>query len=190
MGKRHAPRRGSMQYWPRSRAKRAFTSVHARASASEAKPLEFAGYKAGMTHIMVKDNNKNSLTKNQNVVVPVTVIECPTMKVAGVRFYGSHGYGKKVISEVLNDKLDKELARTITLPKKSTDFEKSLSTIPEGTEDVRVLVYTEPKKTGIGKKRPEVFEMVLGGNTVEEKIEFVKAHAAQGISVSDSFKVS
>ncbi|MBN2881659.1 50S ribosomal protein L3 [Candidatus Woesearchaeota archaeon] len=187
MGKRHSPRRGSMQYWPRARSKRPFTSVSARASASEAKPLEFAGYKAGMTHIVVKDNGKNSMTKGQNITVPVTVIECPQLKVAGVRFYGPEGYGIKVVTEVLNSKFDKELSRTLDLPKKQIDFEKQISTIPEGADDLRVLVYTEPKKAGIGKKRPEVFEMALGGK-IEDKIEYVKAHAAQGIVVSDAFK--
>jgi len=113
MSKRTAPRKSSMQFWPRIRSPRPYAGVKARSKSKDVKPLEFAGYKAGMTHVIIKDNGKNSLTKGMNISVPVTVIECPVMKIAGLRFFHKKGYGSQVMTEVLNSKFDKELSRKL-----------------------------------------------------------------------------
>ena len=81
MAKAHAPRHGSMQFWPRKRAQREHARVRSWPSAnSEAgKPVGFAGYKVGMSHIIVSDNRKNAKTKGMDLMLPVTVIECPPL---------------------------------------------------------------------------------------------------------------
>ena len=53
------PRRGSLQYWPRKRAKSPVARVKAWANVKDPILLGFAGYKAGMTHVMAVDNTKN-----------------------------------------------------------------------------------------------------------------------------------
>ncbi|MEA3414152.1 MAG: 50S ribosomal protein L3, partial [Nanoarchaeota archaeon] len=82
MGKRVNPRHGSMQFWPRVRASRQYAKIRSLPSVNEAKILGFAGYKAGMTHVMAADTGKTSLTKGETIAVPVTVIECPPMKIS------------------------------------------------------------------------------------------------------------
>ena len=67
------PRAGSMQYWPRKRAKKETARVRSYAKIKEAKPLGFAGYKAGMTHVLVTDNRAKSQTKGEKISMPVTV---------------------------------------------------------------------------------------------------------------------
>ena len=56
MPKTRNPRHGSMQYWPRKRAKRSFPRIRSWGASKENKPLGFAGYKVGMTHVMIVDN--------------------------------------------------------------------------------------------------------------------------------------
>lgn len=188
MVKKHSPRKSSMQFWPRRRSPRPYSGVNARVLSSTVKPLEFAGYKVGMTHAMVKDGLKNSLTKGMTVPVTVTVIECPVIKIAGIRFFAKKGYGTQVVAEVRNNKVDKELGRKLVLSKKTDDFSKSIDSVDlKDIVDVRALVYTDPKKTGIGKKKPEVFEMAIGGD-VPSKIKFIKDHCEKGISLSETFK--
>ncbi|MBW2999343.1 50S ribosomal protein L3, partial [Candidatus Woesearchaeota archaeon] len=75
------PRSGSMQYWPRKRAKRAYARVRSWAAGKEPKLLGFAGYKAGMSHISFTDPRKSSTTKGMEITWPVTIIECPPVKV-------------------------------------------------------------------------------------------------------------
>ena len=57
------PRKGTLQFWPRKRAKRTFARVRTFPQAKESKLLGFAGYKVGMTHVMITDNKPTSQTK-------------------------------------------------------------------------------------------------------------------------------
>ncbi|MFH1399376.1 MAG: 50S ribosomal protein L3 [Candidatus Woesearchaeota archaeon] len=177
------PRRGSLQYWPRKRAARQYTKVRTWPK-GEAGFLGFAGYKAGMTHIVVRDNNPNSRSKDEEIVVPVTVVECPAIKIFSIRFYKKTLKGLVAASEVVVAK-DKELNRKVVLAKKAATLEKMK---PEEFDDLRVLVYTQPKLTGIGKKMPEIFEMGIGGSDIKAKFEFAKGLVGKEIPITDVFK--
>jgi large subunit ribosomal protein L3 len=174
------PRSGSMQYWPRKRAKRHYTRVKSWAKIKEAKLLGFAGYKVGMTHAMITDNKKTSMTKNQEIFCPLTIIECPPLKSASIRFYKKTIKGLKPVSEIFAEKVDKELERKITIPK---NIKKKIEDIKD-FDDITMLVYTQPKLTGIGKKKPELFEIAIGGNK-EEKLNYAKENLGKEIDVKD-----
>src|SRR3989338_9330413 len=128
MAKIRRPRHGSLQFWPRKKAQRPYAKVKSWAANKNVNLLGFAGYKAGMTHITIKDNRANSPTKGDLVVWPVTVIECPSIKIFSLRFYKKTPYGLKVVAEVLNNKLDKELTRKLKLSTKQ-DFDSKLKEI-------------------------------------------------------------
>jgi len=180
MPQTRSPRHGSMQFWPRKRAKRAYARV--RAWPKSDKPvLGFAGYKVGMTTVIYTDNYKNSMSKGEEVAVPATIIECPPLKIASVRFYKKGIYGKKCVKEVFG-KVEKELGKKIVSPKK----ESKLDMNPRDYDDIRINVYTQPKLTGIGKKKPELFEMALSG-TIEEKFAYAKENLGKDIMVTDVF---
>ena len=106
-----------MQFWPRVRAIREYPKVRSWLHGKDAKLLGFAGYKAGMTHLLVTDNNPNSLTKNTDIFCPVTVVECPPLKTVSIRFYKKTIDGLKLVTETLSDNPDKELSRKILLRK-------------------------------------------------------------------------
>ncbi len=184
MPTKRKPRDGSLQYWPRKRAKSSVARVRSWAQLKEAKLLGFAGYKAGMTHIMANDNRPNSPIKGQQIRLPATVIECPPLKVASLVLYKKSGYGVAVSSQILSEKLDKELARKISMPKKQG--KKAADIKPDDFEDLRLLVYTQPKLTCIGKKKPELFEIALGGSK-EEKLNFAKEKLGKEIAVNEVF---
>ena len=154
---------------------------------NQAKLLGFAGYKAGMTHITIKDNRSHSHTKGEQVVMPVTVIECPTLKILSLKFYKNSPYGYNISTEVLNSKLDKNLARKLMLPKKSKELSEVESKL-DTFDDMRIVVYTQPKNSGLGKKTPDIFEIGIGGKNVKEKFEFVKNLFDKELKVSDVFK--
>jgi len=184
MGTWRHPRRGSLQYWPRKRARR--EAVRVRCWANNIKGtglLGFYGYKVGMTHVIATDNKPASMMKGQEVVVPATIVECPPIKILSARFYKKNAYGLYVSGEVSADKPDKELARSLVLPKKVNrtfdDFKEF--------ENITVLGYTMPKLTGIGKKKPEVMEFGLAGSK-DEKLKFAKEFLGKEITIKDVFK--
>jgi large subunit ribosomal protein L3 len=173
----NSPRKGSLQYWPRKRASKFLPSVNWSALKSDSKLKGFICYKAGMASAFVKDESPNSMTKGKKIVIPVTIIECPTMKIFSVRLYK---YGK-VAKEFLAENLDKELKRKLKLPKTA----KKMGEL-EGYDDVKVLCYSVVKKTGI-KKTPDLNEIAMGGS-YEDKIKFVKDNLGKEISVSNIFE--
>ena len=67
MAKRNRPRRGSMAFSPRKRSARTFGHVNSwpTTDASEVRVQGFAGWKAGMTHILSRDLNPTSLSAGQ-----------------------------------------------------------------------------------------------------------------------------
>ncbi len=182
------PRSGSMQFWPRKRARSQTTRVRSWPEVKKAGPLGFAGYKAGMTHAIVTDTRKNSVTKGAKLRVPVTVIECPPLKVIGARFYKKTLFGEKVASEVEFKQDHKRLSLRKNVPKKTDEarLEKMSERLSEFF-DIRLMVHTMPDKTTIGKKTPEVFELGLGG-TLEEKLNYAKEHAGKEIPVTEIFE--
>lgn len=183
--KRKNPRHGSMQFWPRKRASRHYARIRSWASVSEAKPLAIVGYKAGMTNVMATDVSPHSITKNETISIPATVIECPPLKISGIRIYKPKGYGFEISKDYFfkTDKffqLKTHKSKTI-----STSDELTKITLSDG-DYMRVLVYTQPNLTSVGKKRPEIFEIAIGG-TFNDQITFIKDHLESGISASESF---
>ncbi len=180
-GKAETPRRGSLQFYPRVRAKRHYPRIRKWPQIDEVKPLGFAGYKAGMAHVLMVDNRKDSPTKGQTISVPVTIIDVPKIKVAAIRFYKIDKFRtKKVAGEIWANNLDKDLGRKIKLPKKSNGKEI------DNPYDVTLLVYTLPKGR-TGKKKPEIFEIAIGGNDVQKKLEYAKGVLGKELSVKDIF---
>jgi large subunit ribosomal protein L3 len=185
MPRTRAPRKGSMQVWPRKRAKRQYARVRTwhHSTRKEALPLGFAGYKAGMTQLVIEDNYSNSITKGQNIVIPVTMIECPPIKIAGVSFYTQNPYGLQQSSSFMLPQ-NKDLERKIPLQKKAQKIEEIKL---DGVVDVRLLVYTQPK-VAVGKKVPELFELGIGGQNTAEKFEYAKQMLGKEIKVQDVLK--
>jgi large subunit ribosomal protein L3 len=180
MPKRKSPRKGSLQFWPRKRAAKFLPSVNWDAINSGKHLKGFICYKAGMISGYVKDTTPNSMTKGKNIILPLTILECPPLKIFSVRFYKND----KVMTEILAENLDKELKRVVKLPKK---HEKNINSIKD-YEDVRVIGYSQVKKTDL-KKTPDLIEIGLGGS-LEEKINFIKEKLGKEISVIDLFEKS
>ena len=170
------PRHGSLQFWPHARAKKETPRIRNWTSNLNAtKLLGFIGYKVGMTHVLVRDNYPFSITKGQQISIPVTVIECPPLKPLSIRFYKNTPYGSKVISELFSAKVDKNILVSKKPAKEPADF-----------DDLKLLVYTQPKLIGF-KKQPDVLELGLSGKK-EDKLKLAKDLLNKEIKVSEVFK--
>jgi len=175
-----SPRKGSLQFWPRKRASKFLPSVNWE-SINPGKNLKgFIGYKAGMISGYVKDNTPDSMTKGKNIVIPLTILECPPLKIFSVRFYKNG----KVAKEILAENLDKRLKKKVKLPKKTIVKINDLKN--EGYDNLDVITYSQVNKTNI-KKTPDLNEIGLKGN-FDEKMNFVKENLNKEISISDVFE--
>src|SRR3989344_4661078 len=137
MGRTHKPRSGSLQYWPRKRASRIHPSPN---TVKPAKLLTaFAGYKVGMTGVYLKNSNPNAPAKGIIITCPATVIECPPLRVLGLKFYKRHNDALHTFSFIPSQKNDKNIERKIS-PTKTPQT----NNIPNEFDEARLVVYTQP----------------------------------------------
>jgi large subunit ribosomal protein L3 len=174
----HQPRSGTMQFWPRKRAKRIYPSVNFFSSNYNLQIPGFIGYKVGMVKVQYNDQDPNKKLKD-SIVAPATIIECPPLKPLNLRFYKKTIDGLKCLGELKSKNLDKELSRKIKISKKES-VEKNF----ENFDELRLIVYTQPKLTSLSKKKPEILEIKLNCNLEEAKQLLEKKE----ILLQDNFK--
>lgn len=178
MGDNNRIRSGSLQFYPRVRAKRQIPRINwSKIKRNGVGLLGFIGYKAGMVSVWAKDDTPDSMTKGKRIAIPATVIECPPAKIYSVRFYKNGIVKKEVI--VSNEK---NLKRKVRVPKEVGELKEE-----SDFDEVRIILYSLVWKTGIGKKKPDMFEVALSGSA-EEKINFVKEHVGKEINIADVFE--
>jgi len=184
MAKNHHPRRGSMAYSPRKRARAETPHIKNWPTGGEKPKIQgFLGYKAGMTHAFIVDYRPTSTTSGKEVMMPVSVVETPPIKIAAVRAYKKNIHGLETIGELWAKKLDSELSKRIPLPKNRKKENWDFTT---NADDIRVLVYTQPKLvTGIPKKTPEIRELRISGGSIDERITYAKEILGKEITIED-----
>jgi large subunit ribosomal protein L3 len=178
MAKRHRPRRGSLAFTPRKRARSEICRIKRERIVKGKNIQGFAGYKVGMTHITLTDDVPHSQTEGMEIAVPVTVIETPPMRVDGFRLYKATHYGKQTVTEVW----------------KEAEANADLSKIEEkikgnGSElDLRMISSTVPDAvSGVPKKKHEVMETEMSGD-IEKDLEYAKEMLGKDIRAKDIFK--
>ncbi len=206
MTRRHAPRRGSLAYRPRVRARKETPSFRSFPKMKgPAKPINFFGYKAGMVHVIAKSMHEKGRQSKMDVQFPATVLECPPVQVYGVRAYYTDPYGLHAWGDVTADKVSPHAMETMRNFKKKSDHTKNKTKnkksnsnpTPRSFSDfdshiaefdsIRLLVHTNPEKTTFGKKKAEVAEIALAG-TIEEQLAYAKEKMGKTISILDTFK--
>jgi large subunit ribosomal protein L3 len=177
-----------------------------KAIGKDAKALSFLCYKVGMTQVFGKDAHKGSVSLGHSVSVPATIVECPPLKVLGIRAYVKDEIGYCVLNDVLTENVDKELERKMHSFKKPSekkktkkegkkvkekkekkkftiaDFEKEMEKI----EYFTLIVYTQPKKISL-KKTPDITEIGIGGKK-EEQLNYAKEILGKEINIEDVFE--
>ena len=121
-------------------------------------------------------NIQTTNAKGKIVTMPVTVLDAPSLLVCGLRFYDSH----RVIGEKWIEKLPKNLEKKVGKQGITKNQPESIN--------ITLIVATQPEKSGMKKKKPEVFEIALGGDDVKKKLEYAKSMLGKELSAKDIFK--
>jgi large subunit ribosomal protein L3 len=188
MAKRNKPISGSRAYRPLKRAKSEKPRINSWSDA-ESKVLGFTGYKAGMTHCIAVDETKTSSKSGSEVFVPVTIIECPPIRVVGIRLYKKNYEGTQAFSDIWCDDPGKDVQRRASTPKKP-DSAKKLEQAQKELEklsDIRLITHTKPAETHAPKKTPDVMELALSGS-ISEKLSYAREVLGKELSVGDVFR--
>ncbi|MDS0294366.1 MULTISPECIES: 50S ribosomal protein L3 [Halogeometricum] len=190
------PRKGSMGYGPRTRAAKEVPRIKSWPDDDGSPALQgFAGYKAGMTQVMMVNDESNSPREGMEEAVPVTVVETPPMRAVALRAYEDTPYGTKPLTEVWASEFDENLDRALDLPSEDTfddDADDLRSALEAGeVDDVRVITHTVPAgMKNIPKKKPDIMETRVGGGSLDERVDFALDLVGEGgeHAMSDVFR--
>ena len=172
------PRKGSLGFGPRKRATSEVPRFTSWPSDDGQPTLQgFAGYKAGMTHVVMINDEADSPTEGMEETVPVTIVETPPMRAVALRAYEDTPYGQKPLTEVWATEFHEELDRTLDLPEEH-DAEAAENEIRDAVAegriaDIRMITHTVPSEVkSVPKKKPDVMETRIGGGSIEDRLDY------------------
>jgi large subunit ribosomal protein L3 len=184
-----APRRGSMAFRPRARAKSLEARVRNWAQSTETKPFlgAFAGFKVGMLNVMTVDDRDRTPNFGKQLANPSTLLATPPLTVVGIRGYRVDYNGRHALFDIVS-------RDTIRDQKKKTQqgsLEEAMRKAEGYLNDVSsvaVLVSVSPKDAGLSQKKPYTFEVRLTGGDSKQNFEYAKSIVGKKLKVGDIFR--
>ena len=210
--KYECPRSGSLAFLPKRRTRHHRGRVRHFPKDDAKKPIHltaFMGYKAGMTHV-TRHHEKREGKKviKKDIVEPVTIIECPPMKIVGLVGYVETPRGLRALSTVWAQHLPEELKRRfyrnwVNAKKKAfskyaqrwAEDDKSKKSIKRDLERikkyatvVRVLASTQLSKLNFRQRKAHLLEVQVNGGTIAQKVDWAFGKFEQEVSVGEIFQ--
>ena len=125
--KNHQPRRGSLAYSPRGRAKSMEARIRAwpKVSSDEPKILAHCGFKAGCIQIVSIDDREKTPNAGKQLVSLGTVLATPPVLVLGVRGYSKDHDGLHAEFDVYAEDIPKNIAKEVNVKNKEGAIEEA-----------------------------------------------------------------
>lgn len=168
-----APRRGSLAYRPRGRAKSFVPRIRTWPKLDSDKPtlLGFPGYKAGTIHVITVDDRAKTPNFGKPLFNLSSVLTLPDAEVAGLRLYKHENGQDMAVADVKG-------AGKVTVDKLPLDRESR----------VAALVSSVPRDVGLSQKKPVVMEVGVSGGDLKAQAEFVLGLIGKKVKFTDTFK--
>jgi large subunit ribosomal protein L3 len=185
-----APRRGSIAFRPRARAKSLEARVRTwpQLTAEKSSLLGFAGFKAGGIQILTVDDREKTPNFGKQLLNAATVIATPPLKIIGIRGYKHDLYGQHAIFDVYAKDLPKELSRKFDAKSKDDGLSKAESLL-NSASDVMAVVAVSPNSIGLAQKVPFVFEVAVSGEDARSQYDYVRSILGKEIKITDVFQI-
>ena len=188
--RRHsAPRRGSLAYLPRGRAKSFEARIRAwpKVNSEEPKLLVHAGFKAGCVQIVNIDDREKTPNYGKQLVSLGTVIVTPPILIVGIRGYSKDQDGKHAQFDLYADNLPKNISQLFKLKNKEALLEYSEKTFKK-IKEIYALIVVIPRNAGLEQKKPYVFEAAVKGGDVKKQFTFVKDLLGKEVKIDQVFE--
>ena len=188
--RRHsAPRRGSLAYLPRARAKSFEARIRAwpKVNSEEPKLLMHAGFKAGCVQIVNIDDREKTPNYGKQLVSLGTVIVTPPILIVGIRGYSKDQNGKHAQFDLYADNLPKNISQLFKLKNKEGLLEYSEKTF-KTIKEIYAIIVVIPRNAGLEQKKPYVFEAAVKGGDVKKQFTFVKDLLGKEVKIDQVFE--
>ncbi|MEM2759903.1 MAG: 50S ribosomal protein L3 [Nitrososphaerales archaeon] len=190
--KHSAPRRGSLAYLPRGRARSLESRIRTWPVVAGEKPslLGFAGFKAANIHVITIDDREKTPNFGKPLFNSATVIVTPPVKIIGFRGYEKTPYGYNSLFDVYASEIPKEMQRKTKA--KPVPLESALKKAQEKMEQTTLLMALGaiiPRDAGLSQKKPFVFEIGVGGGDKQAQFDYLKDLLGKEVKFKDLFQV-
>jgi large subunit ribosomal protein L3 len=184
-----APRRGSMAFYPRVRARSLESRIRSWADPKLEKSslLGFAGYKVTNLNVLSVDDREKTPNFGKNVMNSSTLIATPPLKIIGVRAYTETTYGRNAVFDAFAKDSDKFLSKKAPFKFKEGKLEEINSHIDK-IKHVVAVVSSYPNSASLSQKKPFVWEIPIGGKDTRSKIDYVVNNFGKQVNIKDVFE--
>jgi len=187
--RRHSqPRRGSLAYLPRGRAKSMEARIRTwpKNDSDEPKLLAHAGFKAGCVQIVSIDDREKTPNHGKQLVSLGTVIVTPPVLIIGIRGYSKDNFGLRADFDFYADELPKHISRLFKLKTKKTVSENSTKSL-KNIKEIFAIIAVTPKNAGLEQKKPYVFEVAVKGGSIKKQFDFVNELLGKEVKIDQVF---
>ncbi|HKC79524.1 MAG TPA: 50S ribosomal protein L3 [Nitrosopumilaceae archaeon] len=187
--KHSQPRRGSLAYLPRGRAKSMEARIRTwpQEEGDQPKLLAHAGFKAGCIRIASIDDRDKTPNFGKQLVSLGTVVVTPPIVIIGIRGYSKDRYGIDSSFDVYAKDLPKELPRLFTAKSDEKSLERAEKSLGR-INDIFAIAAILPGQAGIDQKKPYVFEIAVKGGDIQKQFVFVKDLLGKEVKVDQVFQ--
>jgi len=187
--KHSQPRRGSLAYLPRGRAKSMEARIRAwpNIDSEEPKLLAHAGFKAGCVQIVSVDDREKTPNAGKQLVSIGTVLVTPPVVIIALRGYSKNSDGRHAEFDIYSKDLPKNIPRIFKIKSEGSDEEKAKKMLNKIIEIVAVVAIT-PRNAGLEQKKPYVFEVPVKGGDIQKQFNFVKELLGKEVKIDQVFE--
>lgn len=187
--KHSQPRRGSLAYLPRARARSMEARIRGwpKITSEEPKILAHCGFKAGCVQIVSIDDRDKTPNAGKQLVSLGTVLVTPPILVLGIRGYSKDSEGLHAEFDVYTEDIPKDIAKEISLKTKEGALEKAEKTLGR-IHEIYAIVAVSPRAAGLEQKKPYVFEASVQGGDIKKQFEHVKENLGKEIKIEQIFE--
>jgi large subunit ribosomal protein L3 len=171
--KHSAPRRGSMAYRPRGRAKSMLPRIRNWPKVDGAKPtlLGFPTFKAGTIHVVTVDDRQRTPNAGKPLFNVASVLAAPEAQVSGIRLYGRENGYEKALGDA------------------SKEPQGLLQKVPaDKVARVAALVSVVPSEVGLSQKTRVELEVGVGGGDTKSQLEYAAGLVGKKVKFAEIFK--
>ena len=163
--RRHsAPRRGSLAYLPRCRAKSMEARIRAwpEVNSDEPKLLVHAWFKAGCVQIVNIDDREKTPNYGKQLVSLGTVIVTPPILIIGIRGYSKDQDGRHAQFDLYADNLPKNVSQLFK-PKNKEGLLEYLEKSFKKISEINAIIAVIPRNAGLEQKKTVYFWSICKG---------------------------
>ena len=184
-----APRRGSMAFYPRVRARSLESRIRTWSDPKLEKSslLGFAGYKVTNLNVLSVDDREKTPNYGKNLMNSSTLIATPPLKIIGIRAYAETAYGKNAILDAFAKDNDKYLSKKASFKYKEGKLDEINAHIDK-IKHVVAIVSSYPGTASLSQKKPFIWEIPIGGKETKTKIDYVVSNFGKQVNIKDVFE--